>query len=76
MTAFDAKTARAQLANRRARHKNQKRIDNGALPAGSPMYYYCRGCGAPFEPWPEAHLDPAPRYCVPCWALAQHGLLE
>lgn len=41
------------------------RKNNAALYAGSPMYYYCRSCGAEMIE-PESHSWPAPRYCSDC----------
>lgn len=42
-----------------------KHMDNSSLTAGSPMYYYCRSCGAEMIE-PECHPYPAPRYCDEC----------
>lgn len=41
------------------------RVDNSKLPAGSPMYYYCRLCGQTMI-LPELHMEMAPRYCEYC----------
>jgi hypothetical protein len=42
-----------------------KRVNNAALYAGEPMYYYCRACGAEMIE-PETHPYPAPRFCADC----------
>ena len=51
------------------------RRDNADLPAGSPMYYYCKACGKFITALPEAHFSPAPRYCEDCEDLHQEALL-
>ncbi len=53
------------FATRVERWKDHKRINNASLYAGSPMYYYCRLCGAEMV-LPEAHICMAPRYCTDC----------
>lgn len=66
--------ALAGLADRRARHRNEKPVDNASLPAGSPMFYQCIGCGAPIvmhEGWITK-----PDCCVECEALRRLGWLE
>jgi hypothetical protein len=50
---------------RQATNSKLERIDNARLPAGSPMYYYCRLCGQTMV-LPETHLEMAPRYCEYC----------
>lgn len=35
-----------QMLERKKANKKIKRIDNDALPAGSPMYFYCEICSA------------------------------
>lgn len=52
------------------------RVDNSSLPAGSPMYYYCRACGAFITALPEAHFSPAPKYCDDCEDLKKEALLD
>jgi hypothetical protein len=54
-----------------------KRIDNSSLPAGSPMYYYCRGCEVLVDTKPESWWgDPPPHYCLACQPLAEHGMID
>lgn len=63
------------LADRRANPPEQK--DNHSLPAGSPMYYYCKSCGhlsdVKNEGW---FLYPPARLCKECQALKELGWLE
>jgi hypothetical protein len=66
--------ALAALAERRERFKDDKPVDNASLPAGSPMFYQCIGCGAPIvmhEGWITK-----PDCCVECEALRRLGWLE
>jgi hypothetical protein len=62
------------LAERRARFKDVILPDNASLPAGSPMYYRCIGCGASIvmhEGWITK-----PDTCVECAALVKLGWME
>jgi hypothetical protein len=76
MTAISAQgreVALAALAARRERNVSRTRIDNGALVAGSPMYYDCDGCGGEIvmpELWTQR-----PRLCLECQALKECGWL-
>ena len=55
----------------------RKQVDNSALPAGSPMYYYCQGCGILVATQSESWCGPAPtRYCDSCQILVDHGMLD
>jgi hypothetical protein len=63
------------LKDRRARNKDRKRVNNASLYAGSPMYYYCNGCGEGMV-LSESHLCPAPTLCEECKALKNLGWLE
>jgi hypothetical protein len=56
-------------------NRDKDRIDNSALPAGSPMYYYCRECRAFLTALPEEHFTPAPSLCEDCKRLKEHELL-
>jgi hypothetical protein len=48
-----------------------KQIDNVSLPAGSPMYYYCRSCRHLVAELPEDwYRDPPPLFCD--WCI-EHG---
>lgn len=71
---FDAELAMEQFRKRKAENQG-KQIDNSSLPAGSPMYYYCRFCGAHTETLPETHWNAPKITCEPCKALHIHGLI-
>ena len=62
------------LAYRRALHRDEKLPDNASLPAGSPMFYRCLGCGHPIvmhEGWITK-----PDFCEECAALVKLGWME
>lgn len=46
------------------------------LPAGSPMTYYCRECGAISDVLPEAHHEKPKRICGDCAAIVENGWLS
>jgi len=55
--------------NRKERLKiNRKKpkVDNGSLYAGSPMYFYCKGCEAEIVV-PESYIA-RPKFCDDCEA--------
>ena len=64
------------LARRRAEAKKSTHIDNSSLYAGSPMYYYCKSCGALADVLPECHLNPPKKLCDECQAMKDTGWLE
>jgi hypothetical protein len=69
------KTALAALEQRRVSNIGQQ-IDNGELPAGSPMHYYCWSCGAHVATKPEEwYEDPPPHHCANCKDLLKAGLI-
>lgn len=71
------KQAEAALARRKKAAKKEKPIDNSSLPAGSPMYYSCRGCGTPNAIClPENWNPPRPQYCGPCQEMVDKGWLQ
>jgi hypothetical protein len=53
----------------------KEHIDNSRLPAGSPMYYYCKACGQYITALPEAHFTRAPQLCEDCKDLKKEALL-
>ena len=59
-----------EQAARKEKNKDTKRVDNTALYAGSPMYYYCRGCNEEMV-LSETHSEPSPKLCYPCKELAE-----
>lgn len=52
-----------------------KQIDNSSLPAGAPMIYYCRHCGAHTATLSEGHMSRPKTICNPCEVLDAHGLI-
>jgi hypothetical protein len=62
------------LRARRAANKDKPWVDNSRLPAGSPMYFRCIGCGADIVV-PENWLY-KPSSCPECQALAELGWME
>mgnify|MGYP000632417820 CR=1 FL=1 len=74
MTTFDSDLALKNYLERKDENRGKQR-DNGSMPAGSPMYYYCRHCLVHTETLPELHIR-APRVvCNACKVLADHGCL-
>jgi len=63
------------LDARKKANKNKKRIDNASLPAGSPMYFYCRECGDESDVLPESYIGTPKRYCRPCQDLKDSGVI-
>ena len=62
------------LAERKASAPEQ--VDNGSLPAGSPMYYYCKSCGHQTKVLPEdwwRDEDRPPQFCDWC---VKHGFAK
>ena len=76
MVTLDGALALKKYAERLAANASKTKIDNGSLPAGSPMHYYCRFCGEPTETLPEGHLGRPRTACEPCQVLRDHGLID
>jgi hypothetical protein len=72
--AFDSELAMNTYKERKAANEG-KQVDNSSLPAGSPMYYYCRFCGAHTETLSEGHWGRPQTVCDPCKILRDHGLI-
>lgn len=72
---FNREVAFGTFKQRYLTNKDSKHIDNSTLYAGSPMYYYCKGCRVLITTLPENHLSAAPNYCTPCRVIVEHGLL-
>lgn len=72
---FDSKLALEQFEKRKAAASEAPRMSNATLPAGSPMFYYCRFCGEHTETLPELHLSAPRTTCEPCQVLRDHGLI-
>lgn len=71
---FNAEVAMEQFKKRKEENKG-KQIDNSSLPAGAPMFYYCRFCGAHICTLPEGHTQLISTVCHPCKILRDHGLV-
>jgi len=69
-------TAIKQFAQRWQYAAEITKIDNAELPAGSPMYFYCRHCGVPTEVLPEDYQFPPTTVCSQCKGLKSEGWLE
>lgn len=65
----------AQRALKERRLKAPEQIDNSALHAGQPMYYYCTCCGAE-RILDELWIVAAPKLCEPCQKMKDDGLLS
>lgn len=63
-------------ALKKRRENQPEKINNALLPAGSPMYYYCKACGHLAEELPESHLSAPKKLCNECQALKDLGWLE
>jgi len=68
--------AEQEFHRRFKENPREKQIDNAKLIAGSPMYFYCKGCGIPTETLPENYIFSPARYCDGCRVLAEHGMLD
>ncbi len=72
---FNEELAMEQYRKREEENKGQQ-VDNSSLPAGSPMYYYCRKCGTLVATKDEGWIsNPPPHQCEPCQVLVDHGLI-
>jgi hypothetical protein len=69
-------TAIEQFGRRRRLAANMEKVDNSALHAGAPMYFYCRHCGLPTEMLPEDYVFPPITECSQCRGLRNEGWLE
>jgi hypothetical protein len=64
------------FAKRRRENAKEKKIDNAALCAGSPMYFYCKSCDGLADTKPESYITPPKKLCDECQALKDLGWLE
>ena len=64
------------LAKRHKENAKKKKIDNGSLYAGSPMYFYCKSCDGLADTLPESYISPPKKLCDKCQALKDLGWLE
>jgi hypothetical protein len=72
--AFDHELALTNFHRRKEENKG-KQIDNSSQPAGSPIRYYCRYCGAHTQTLPECHNDRIKTVCDACEPLVLHGCI-
>lgn len=70
---LDTNVAMEQFRKRKAENDG-KQIMNSTLPAGSPMYYYCKCCGVQTQVLPELHMSVPITRCDACDVLVKHGL--
>ncbi len=56
-------------------NKTRPQVNNASLPAGSPMYYYCKFCGDPTEVLPEGHWSKPKTTCDPCQKLVDENAI-
>lgn len=76
-TENDIEFALKALTKRRQENAKKERIDNSSLPAGSPMHFYCQGCGGLADILQENHFLSTPKkLCSECQALKNLGWLE
>lgn len=52
-----------------------EKIDNEKLPAGSPMYFYCKNCHILTDVLPEDYLFAPHPYCSQCEGLMKLNAL-
>lgn len=60
-----------RLKARIEKSAQSKKVDNSSLPAGSPMYFYCRLCGVLCDTKPESYLTAPKKYCDDCYDLKE-----
>lgn len=71
---IDLDVAMQQFKKRKEENKGKK-IDNSSLPAGSPIYIYCRFCDKLIYTLPESYTCTPNNICNPCQILHNHGLI-
>ena len=72
MPHIDEKTlALAKLQKRKEKNQQIKQINNGDLPAGADMFFYCDSCGGEIRV-PELYLK-RDRLCTLCKPLKAAG---
>lgn len=69
----DRARLRNELRLRREKSTEEGQIDNSALWAGSPMYYYCKYCGVPTDTKPETWISQPKTVCDDCQTLIELG---
>ena len=78
MTTADIKDKPALLRLHNRIENKPEQINNSSLPAGSPMYFYCRICGHQSDVKSESYTSPVKKYCTDCQELkdANPGLTD
>jgi len=61
------------LEVRRTEAKVNGQINNSSLPAGSPMYFYCRICSLLADIKPECYTTAPKKYCEACQEMVDKG---
>jgi len=72
LTSQGKEVAQKALTERREEAKTEKKIDNGSLPAGSPMYFSCLMCGLQNIVVSETYIS-KPSTCKDCSDLKNLG---
>ena len=75
MTEFNSTVALEAHSKRVEDNKDREHVDNSSLPAGAPMFFYCRKCRVHTETLPELFTCRPKTICVPCKVLEDHGLI-
>lgn len=73
-----------ELEKKKEGAKDIERVNNNDLPAGAPMYYYCRLCGLEVGVLSETYVGSSPKLCYhPCqqlvdanWSEKEQGFVE
>ncbi len=66
MSITELKDHPALLRMRKRIENPPEQINNSSLPAGSPMYFYCRICGHQSDVKGESYTSPPRKYCKDC----------
>lgn len=72
----DLRVASKAFILRYLEESQKEKVDNSKLYAGSPMYYYCKGCNITTEILPETHTCVPKTWCDPCVVIRDSGILQ
>jgi len=75
MTREEVQIAQENFRVRKAANPVSGHINNAKLPAGAPMYFYCKYCGVPTETLPELYTKKPLTICDPCKELDKLGAI-
>lgn len=70
-TNVDIKDQPALLRLRKRLDNPAERINNASLRAGSPMFFYCKMCGAESDRVPEGYISSPKKICNDCKELKE-----